>query len=333
MSCVVRTALTASLLLLSFGFVGAQQPTVSRAGVQVPLYKASYALVIGVSQYRYWPSLPNVLKESEQVAAALKRQGFQVRTITNPNGDSLQNAFRDFFADYGRDPDHRLIVYFAGHGHSIGESGFLVPADAPDPTSEPSLFMKRAQSMSQLVSASREYKARHALYVFDSCFSGAIFSTRANPPIPRGMEDISRYLTGPASEPVRQFITAGSETQRVPEISQFTPLFIHAIEGRIPELNRGGFVSSKDLGLWMSRNLSLYVANQTPRSGTILDSRFDRGDFVFSVGAVSAPDAQLQPTKLPQPTHTPTRAQVVETRPSTPTGAACFTFNGKRFCE
>ncbi|MGZ5785227.1 MAG: caspase family protein [Ramlibacter sp.] len=324
-ACVVSSCIPA------FG----QQPSVTRAGIQVPLYKASFALVIGASQYKTWPTLPNVLKDAEQVAAALEKQGFQVRRVSNPTGDTLQRAFRDFFADYGNDPDHRLLVFFAGHGHSIGKSGFLVPVDAPDPDTEPSLFMKRAQSMSQLASASLEYRARHALYVFDSCFSGAIFSTRSNPSAPSGLEDISRYLTGPAAQPVRQFITAGSESQRVPEISQFTPLFIRAIEGGVPELNRNGFVSGKDLGLWLTRNLSTYVSNQTPRSGTILNANFDQGDLIFGFQSSFTPATRAE--RAPEPTPSATRSapekNAIKPSAPAPSSASCFIFNGKTFCE
>lgn len=329
--------LSKMFIVVFFSFIGSlafsKEPAVLTDGNEVPLYKGSYALVIGVSSYINWPSLPNVARESSDVSAALSRQGFRVRYIIDPTGEVLQKAFRDFFADFAGDSDNRLIIYFAGHGHSIGENGYLVPVDAPDPNSSISDFLKKSQSMTALVSASREYKARHALYIFDSCFSGAIFSTRAsaNYSKPDG-NDLTRYLLGPAAFPVRQFITAGSETQRVPEVSQFTPLFLRAIEGHVDDLNKNGFVSAKELGLWLSRQLTRYSSNQTPRSGTVLDPRFDRGDFVFSVPIANKLGRKSVAEQSRSPNDSSMRS--IEGVPDrTGKRGDCFLFNNEITCE
>lgn len=321
-SRVIRQLLIlASALLVHFQWACAQQPAVLLQGQEVPLYKASMALVIGASKYKTWPSLPNVERETAAVAAALRKQGFLVRHVIDPSGDTLQSAFRDFFAEYGGDPDNRLLVYYAGHGHSIGETGYLVGVDAPNPTTDLANFLKRSQSMSLLVAASKDYRARHALYVFDSCFSGAIFSARSEysaPAIDR--ENVTRYLTGPAAFPLRQFITSGSESQRVPEVSQFTPLFLHAIEGRVGDLSRGGFVSAKEMGYWLQKQLSSYASNQTPQSGTILDARLDRGDFVFS------------PPALETQRH-PAQGRPATTKVDNDKKRECFKFNDETYCQ
>ena len=89
---IVLTALTLNIYFP----VHAQQQTRGAANVRVnddqtgksetvKLYKASYALVIGVSDYTNgWQSLPGVKKDVEAVAAALKEQGFAVTTVLNP---------------------------------------------------------------------------------------------------------------------------------------------------------------------------------------------------------------------------------------------------------
>ncbi|WP_168794678.1 SUMF1/EgtB/PvdO family nonheme iron enzyme [Paraburkholderia aromaticivorans] len=259
------------------------QPSVEVSGTEVPLYAASYALVIGVANYRVWPTLPNATKDAKQLSDTLRNEGFKVMLVLDPTGDELAQALKMFFASYAQSENNRLFIYYSGHGYSINDIGFLVPTDAPDPANQ-QLFLQKAQSMSALVRDSADYKARHAIYVFDSCFSGAIFSSRTmSASLSLDHADLARYYSGPAAFPVRQFISAGTEKQTVPQISQFTPLLIQAISGQIDELNRGGYISGRDLGLWLSRKLSLYVTDETPQSGTIRDSRFDKGDIVFRV--------------------------------------------------
>ncbi len=43
------------------------------------LYSGYYALVIGCGDYRYWPKLPNPVKDAREVAEALKKLGFKVK--------------------------------------------------------------------------------------------------------------------------------------------------------------------------------------------------------------------------------------------------------------
>jgi hypothetical protein len=77
--------------------------------------------------------------------------------------------------------------------------------------------------MSQLLAWSRQFTAKHALFLFDSCFSGTVFKTRALPPQPP-------YITQATALPVRQFITAGSAGEEVPARSEFTPAFVDALK-------------------------------------------------------------------------------------------------------
>lgn len=287
-----RSALFILLAWLAAALAHAQapappQPSIQLQGVPVPLYRGSYALVIGVSEYRNpaWPRLPNTVQDAKKVAATLSTQGFVVSLVTDPTADALSKALAAFFARHGRDPDNRLVLFYSGHGHSIGNAGFLVPVDAPDPKADATAFLEMALPMSRIAAESLDYKARHILFVFDSCFSGAIFSTR-NAPAAGSLDqgDLALYFTSTAAKPVRYFITAGDENQVVPEISQFTPAFINALEGSIEEINREGYISARDIGAWLTRKLKIYTGpRQTPRNGTLFDARFDQGDMVFQV--------------------------------------------------
>jgi hypothetical protein len=92
---------------------------------------------LGVSQYRNgWSNLPGVQDDVEEVSQSLKANGFDGDDIEDPGLDELENAIEDFIFEKGTNPENRLLIYYAGHGHTMtlgygGEMGFLVPADAP----------------------------------------------------------------------------------------------------------------------------------------------------------------------------------------------------------
>jgi Caspase domain len=260
------------------------------------LYKASYALVIGISQYtRGWPTLPGVVEDVTAVADALRRHGFEVTLARDVTREGFDRALRDFISTRGLDPEHRLLIYFAGHGETVGlpdgrQLGYLVPADAPEQRADPVKFDELAISMDLIEAYARRIRAKHALFVFDSCFSGSLFTAlRGLPPA------ISERIR----QPVRQFITAGSATQQVPDRSQFRRSFIEALNGDA-DGDRDGFVTGSELGYWLEQQVTNYSRGaQTPQSGKIRDAALDKGDIVFAVGPPSAPAAPARPAGAP----------------------------------
>ncbi|MCP4697937.1 MAG: caspase family protein, partial [Gammaproteobacteria bacterium] len=95
----------------------------------IRLYEASYALLLGVSDYQHWPRLESVPGELAQVEAVLQKQGFTVEKHLDPNARQLENAFEGFIDNYGYTPGNRLLFFFSGHGHTRkgGTKGYLVP--------------------------------------------------------------------------------------------------------------------------------------------------------------------------------------------------------------
>lgn len=149
----------------------------------VKLYDASYALVIGIDDYTNgWPRLSNAVSDAERVADELRKKGFEVMFLKNLKSRELEDAFEKFFVFKGQDPDARLFAWFAGHGHTMDNEGYIVPADAPRPANK-SAFKYSALSLRRFGELARQAESKHALAVFDSCFSGTVFSTgRAMPP-------------------------------------------------------------------------------------------------------------------------------------------------------
>ena len=243
---------------------------------QLPLYEGSYALLIGVSDYRGgWPDLNSIPGELDRVEKSLQSQGFHVRKIMNPDSKALSNAFEAFIDQYGFDPNNRLLFFFSGHGHTRknGEKGYLVPVDAPDPRRDEREFLRKALPMTQILSWSRQMEAKHALFLFDSCFSGTVFKVKALPKTPP-------HINRATSLPVRQYITAGDAGDTVPASSVFTPAFIDALAYGWADLNADGYVCGTELGIYLQEKVPQHTA-QTPQYGKIQDYKLSRGDFVF----------------------------------------------------
>ena len=256
-------------------------PIKDMAGNQVGLYKGSYALVIGVSDYTEgWQDLESVPNEVNDLVSALEAQGFHVVKVMNPDSESLEKSFKDFIAQYGFDPDNRLLFFFSGHGYTrqVGNitKGYLVPTDAPIPEHDPKGFKNKALSMKQIITwAEGEIESKHALFLFDSCFSGTILTSRSRPPIPHPIRDSTNH-------PVRQFISAGTAGQLVPSQSVFAPYFIRALKGD-GDLNRDGYVTGTELGLYLRDQIMGGDTHQTPQVGKSFNPNFNEGDFVFSL--------------------------------------------------
>ena len=220
----VKTIMILTMFILLFVFELIQSE--ENRGIRVistknktGLYKESYALIIGVINYNNgWTKLPGVEKDIQLVRKSLHNIGFKVETIVDPNSQELNQAFTLFISKYGREPENRLLFYFAGHGHTIkpkwgGQAmGYIVPKEAPNPYKKEARFKDMALPMQRIEEYALSIDSKHAIFLFDSCFSGSIFSTiRAIP------ENISFKTT----KPVRQFITAGTADETVSDISIF----------------------------------------------------------------------------------------------------------------
>lgn len=249
-------------------------------GQTIDLYSGSYALVIGAADYQYWRKLPGVIGDVEEVATVLRKHDFSVETLLNPTRSSLDGRIMKFISDHGQAPNNRLLIYFAGHGHTLAtidkrSLGYIVPIDAPLPTS--SEFKRFAISMSQVADVyATEIESKHALFVFDSCFSGSVFATRAAGASPPA---IARNT----AEPVRQFITAGSENEVVPDRSIFRDYFVLGLEGEA-DLNKDKYVTGSELGLYLEHKVTNdRKSSQKPQWGKVSPRALNRGDFVFRV--------------------------------------------------
>ena len=269
----------------------------NKAGDDVGFYSGNHALLVGVSDYTDgWPDLESIPGELEKIKNLLSKRGFSVQTVLNPNSRELSRAFMDFIDEYGYNKDDRLLFFFSGHGYTrkSGKKGYLVPTDAPDPRKDEKKFLRKAVDMGQVLSWARQMESKHALFLFDSCFSGTIFKTRALPKHPPHINDFT-------SRPVRQFITAGSAGEEVPARSIFVPSFIKALNGEA-DINRDGYITGTELGMFLHDKVLNYSKIQTPQYGKIRDPDLDEGDFVFQLPKTAKTKIKTVQTETPSPT-------------------------------
>jgi TPR repeat protein len=264
-------------------------------GQRAELYTGSFALLVGVSEYDVptWARLDSISGELAEVAKALRDTGFDtVEQSMNPTGQALRRLVEDFIGKYGYTPGHRLVFFFAGHGYTLdnGERGYFVPRDAPDPRTNEAGFRRTALSMQQVSTWAQDLVAKHAMFVFDSCFSGTIFRTRGAPEAPARISALT-------ARPVREFLSAGSANEPVPARSTFSPVFVRGVRGAA-DFDKDGYVTGVELGNYVQRELIQYKTGQTPQFGKIRDVRYDEGDVVFAVPAPLAstldPDTALK---------------------------------------
>ncbi len=101
-------------------------------------YNNSWALVVGINNYKYAPHLEYACNDAAAVAETLiSSLGFPSKHVivlkdAKATKDRIFQAYLDFH-NTANDPNDRILVFFAGHGHTKKGKrenvGFLVPVD------------------------------------------------------------------------------------------------------------------------------------------------------------------------------------------------------------
>lgn len=263
------------------------------SGRLVPTYEdGSYALLIGQSDYdqigdgrQAWRDLPSVTGEIERLAEVLETvHGFEVEQVLDPDSAELEEALESFVNRNGVKPNARLFIYMAGHGMTTERYGnkvaWFVPRDAPS-TSPLGPFVNTALNLRRIEEWSEIMEAKHVLWLFDSCFSGAaikMIESRS------GEEEKDGWSVHLHTNPVRRVITAGSENEEVPAESRFTQRLIDVLAGAV-KLGDGTTITGQQIGAFLREDIVRYTFKQglpkvTPQSDTIVIPD-EEGDIIF----------------------------------------------------
>jgi len=245
-------------------------------------------VVIGIDDYRQggWSPLGYARRDAEAVAELLRDQGFEVTSLYDGEAtkraivSALQTRLAPRLA-----ADDRVLVFFAGHGHTerLGEQdfGYLVPYDG---TADSATYL----SMEELQTLSKKLgRAKHQLFILDACYGG-LFGLRGQ--ALRLDLDRPGYLKRITARPARQFITAGGRDQQVLDggpgnLSFFAHYLLEALgDKRLGDLDGDGAITFPELaGYLVPRATNAY---QTPVTGAL--PGHGGGEFVFVSSSAAA---------------------------------------------
>lgn len=234
-------------------------------------YGVSRALVIGIDTYKTVSPLGYAVSDAtaikETLVAHLCFAESEVMLLTNAGAtkEAIQRAFQRFSnPDVGL--DDKVVVFFAGHGHTRtgtrGEVGYLVPHDADMSDFSTLIRWDEFTRDADLI------RAKHMLFIMDACYGGLALVRTAGAGSTRFLKDMMLRTS-------RQVLAAGKADQVVsdsggpiPNHSVFTGHLIEAIQGKAatPE----GVLTASGIMSYVYRKVANDKdSNQTPHYGHI----------------------------------------------------------------
>lgn len=279
------------LTLLSYTSLDAAPP--SKRGVQVTpkaapalesLYNQSYAVIIGINAYDKWPSLGYAVKDARAMEEKLKTLGFQTTILLDQHAtkDNIFKILGDELPQKVHEND-RVIIFFAGHSQTEEmadgtQMGYIVPVD----TDTRNIF-STAISMNQVRVFSQRLRARHVLYLIDSCFAGLGLTKSGT--IPPSERDYLRKIT---TRKAHQILTAGGKGELVHleqgGLGVFTEYVLEALDGSA-DRDEKGFITFSDIASYVKPRVSSFTGTrQIPQYGSI----DGEGEFVFVLTGLTA---------------------------------------------
>ncbi|SMC20427.1 Uncharacterized protein, contains caspase domain [Andreprevotia lacus DSM 23236] len=234
-------------------------------------YGISRALVIGIDEYQTASPLSYAVSDAvaikELLVSSLGFSELEVTTLTN-EAATRQAILRAFlrFANEDIGLDDRLIVFFAGHGHtrtgSRGEIGYLVPHDADLADFSTLIRWDELTRNADLI------RAKHVLFIMDACYGGlALVRTTA--------AGTTRFLKDMMLRTSRQVLTAGKADEVVsdsggpiPNHSVFTGHLLEALQGKAATPD-GVLTASAVMSYVYAKVASDQNSHQTPHYGHV----------------------------------------------------------------
>jgi peptidoglycan/xylan/chitin deacetylase (PgdA/CDA1 family)/uncharacterized caspase-like protein len=272
--------------ILDEGVVRAPEPP---AGPPAPLYRETWAVIIGINDYAKWPKLSYAVNDATAMQELLvEKYGFKRENITllldrDATRERIMSVVGDTLSDAGKiKRDDRVLVFFAGHGTTralpSGKSiGYIIPVDA-DATS----FQGQSISMTAFQDINEAIPAKHVFYIMDACYSGLALVRGGAP----ASSDPRKYLQEITRRQTREMITAGGADQQVADNgpgghSIFTWTVLQGLQGKA-DMNADGYITAAELFTYAAPIISSLSA-QTPAFGNLVGS--EGGEFVFELPA------------------------------------------------
>lgn len=262
--------------------VVAKDPATNQTA-EVKLYNKSYAVVIGIDQYRNLPpdrQLKNAVRDAKGVEDVLSKNFRFDKIIHLYNQEATKDRILEVLTEElpaSMGDQDSLFLFWAGHGDQEQgaqgkEIGYLIPYDGEIGKIRKNLTMTELRD-----TISTKLPAKHVFYVMDACYGGLLASTRAVDK--KSRRDLS-YLKEITKENVRQVLTAGGKGEEVLDggpkgHSVFTGRLIEALEAA------GDFITANEIQAILKEKVFGDSKGQgkvqTPAFGTLSGN----GDYVF----------------------------------------------------
>lgn len=234
-------------------------------------YGVSRALVIGINKYETASPLSYAVSDAVSIRDLLVSDfGFPDSEVTLLIDEAAtRQAVLKAFLRFANDDiglDDRLVVFFAGHGHtrtgSRGEIGYLVPHDAD--MTDFSTFIR----WDELTRNADLIRAKHVLFIMDACYGGLALVRTAGAGSTRFLKDMMLRTS-------RQVLTAGKADEVVsdsggpiPNHSVFTGHLIEAFQGKAATPD-GVLTASAVMSYVYAKVASDKNSQQTPHYGHV----------------------------------------------------------------
>ncbi len=234
------------------------------AGVSVP---RSYALVVGISQYKELPdrALQFADRDAESIYAILispaggNFRAENVHKLIGPRATlaNLRRELEEWLPSVAKQED-RVLIYFAGHGFVFGGKAYLAPYDLL-PKNIPGTGYPM-ETLGKVIGS--RINARYKVLLTDACHSGAI--TPENQAINRSLLDLHTSLYS---------LTASRDRESSYESADwggghgiFTYYVVKGLEGEADQ-TADGIVTADELAEYVHRNVREATnARQNPTS-------------------------------------------------------------------
>lgn len=256
--------------------------TASGQQKEVKIYNKSYAVIIGIDQYKNLPmdrQLTYAVRDAKGVAEALQKNFKFDKIITLYNKDATKDRILEVLTEElpkEMTSEDALFVFWAGHGNQentrIGDLGYLIPYDGSVDKIRMNITMSDIRD-----TISKKIPAKHVFYVMDACYGGLLAQTRA---VDKQTKRDFAYIQEITKESVVQVLTAGGKDQEVLDggpkgHSVFTGRLIEALE------NAEDFITANELQVIVKEKVFSDARarnhTQTPGYGAL----YGVGDFVF----------------------------------------------------
>jgi Caspase domain len=183
------------------GRLASLTPPVQRA---LQRYQRRVALTIGISAYsKSWPALKAAASDAEHIADLFKTMGFDDVVSLEEDDSTREGILRaleqDLPAFIGK--EDLVVIFFAGHGATAGQEGYLVARDSNQDLEETAISLERLRS------AALGMNNRHTIYLIDACFSGAALQRT-----PVAQNSLAHWDAA-AEDRIVQILTAGQKDE------------------------------------------------------------------------------------------------------------------------